>query len=379
MGYYLFNFTRGKKWGKASLIPPARELIQAGLWGITEGNQLRDRLESGDSVLLYVGAPHKAFVGWAVLDSSWHPWAPSEKERYPGFFENGVSFREAVGWDRPIPMAEVIERLDLARTNPRALFYSGVVRITRRDFETVVEAGRGRGDAPSGAPVPPPPRTQTHASASGALFTAAERVKSYLATARTDPISEEGTRSFFIDKVLDALGYTGFDDITHGGVVASGNFPDYVLHAGGRRVAAVEAKKLGHTLGPREAAQLIQYCATLGVRWGVLTNGQVWQVYDQLVLDVEPHERMVVATDIAAYRDRDDFDSTIAPTLALISKQAMETGQPLQRRASYESVRELLSSGGSKTLAALQAELDERKQIRMSRDELSDVVADLLG
>jgi len=64
--------------------------------------------------------------------------------------------------------------------------------------------------------------------------------------------------------------------------------PEYFAHV----LALAEAKKWGLSLGATQAkkprarpthpgAQLRQYLAESGVRWGILTNGQVWRLYEQ--------------------------------------------------------------------------------------------------
>jgi predicted type IV restriction endonuclease len=161
--------------------------------------------------------------------------------------------------------------------------------------------------------------------------------------------------------------------------VVSGNFPDYVLHASDRRVVAVEAKKLGHPLGARDAGQLVQYCSTLGVRWGVLTDGRYWKVYDAPLLGIEPEERIVIDLDLADYTDREEFEARLYPELALLSKEEMGRGHALERRAAQESVRDLLATPSSATLRALRQELEDKKRTRFSPQELADLVSELLG
>lgn len=231
-------------------------------------------------------------------------------------------------------------------------------------------------------PAIPKPVTRTEPAAgdplADRLFEAGERLRDYLSKPR-GPLSEEGTRARLIDPVIDGLGYTGWDDVEHGTAVASGDFPDYVLRVGdpqGRRGGGEEA---GHPLRAREAAQLVQYCATLGVRWGVLTDGRIWKVYDAPVLDVEPEDRLVFEVDLAGYEDREGFEARNYPDLALLAKAEMRTGAALQRRAAQESIRELRTTGESRTVGAIQQELEATKRVRMTRNQITDLISELLG
>jgi predicted type IV restriction endonuclease len=192
-------------------------------------------------------------------------------------------------------------------------------------------------------------------------------------------LSEYDTRAEFIDKYLEALGYTELGDIQRGSPVESGNFPDYVLRVNGQSAIAIEAKKLGAQLGPKEAGQVVAYCSNLGVRWGAVTDGRYFKLYDAPMLGVSPEERLVLSVDLADYKDRDDFEARIYPELELIAKSELESGAGLERRVVLEAVRELLTSSSSKTVKALGKELDESRHIRLTASELSELVSELLG
>jgi predicted type IV restriction endonuclease len=180
---------------------------------------------------------------------------------------------------------------------------------------------------------------------SSALFVVGERLKKFLLNPK--PIQEDGTRAWFIDKILDALGYSDFDDVEHGSAQSSGTFSDYVLRAAGERVMAVEAKRLGATLGDKEASQLVSYCSVVGVRWGVLTDGRQLQVYDAPVVGVKPADRLVLQIDLSDYADRDDFDTRIWPAASMLSKEVMATGDDLERHAARELIRTILADTSS--------------------------------
>ena len=369
------------------------------MWGITEANPSRSRLAVGDKALVYVGAPEQAVIASATLGSGWQTWTEEEARRYPGKFPAGVVFSDANVFRRPVPLRSVLDSLSFRESNPRLMFRSGVVRVEQSDYEAVIRA--------AGQPMPPtdrssqtptrtppptgparapvqassartPPVAETGDPVADRLFAAAERLRDYLSEAR-GPISEEGTRARLINPVIDALGYTGWDDVEHGSASASGDFPDYVLRVEGTRVAAIEAKKLGHQLRAREAAQLIGYAATLGVRWAVLSDGRIWKVYDAPVLNVEPEDRLVFEVDLADYGDREEFETRIYPHIVLLAKSEMRTGGALQRRAAQESIRELLTTGDSRAVEAIQRELEATKAVRMTRDEIVELTSELLG
>ena len=93
-------------------------------------------------------------------------------------------------------------------------------------------------------------------------------------------LNELETRVHLIDPILGALGYSSFESVRRG-VPIPGNRKelDYLLTAGDVRVV-VEAKALRSNLGAPEAIQIVEYCAVLGVRWALLTNGLRWEIFD---------------------------------------------------------------------------------------------------
>jgi hypothetical protein len=158
VGHYLFNFAKkGAAKGK-TLREQAGELLQLKMWGIGAKAPNRLSLAAGDRVLIYVGAPEYEFIGHAELGSGTHEWTTEEAARYLGSFEGGVLFSQAEVWSHPVPMKSVLLQLALKETNPGARFFSGVVRVTKEDYETVVAVGTGKvpPSKPREAGLPPP-------------------------------------------------------------------------------------------------------------------------------------------------------------------------------------------------------------------------------
>jgi hypothetical protein len=274
---------------------------------------------------------------------------------------------------------------------------SGVIRVRKDDYETVVAVGAGQAPVPkpievgsvtaaakpSGTKTAAPgviPTTTGDGSGpvdSDLLFKTVEKLNA--ASAYGGLLSEYDTRAEFIDKYLDALGYTEFGDVQRGGSVDSGTFPDYVLRVNGKPAIAIEAKKLGTPLGSKEAGQVVGYCSNLGVRWGAVTDGRYFKLYDAPMLGVSPEDRLVMSVNLADYKDRDDFEARVYPEIELIAKTELESGAGLERRVAQEAVRELLTTATSKTTKALRKELDEGRHIRLSASELSELVSELFG
>ena len=96
-----------------------------------------------------------------------------------------------------------------------------------------------------------------------ALFDAAQSaISEVIANGQVLTLNETETRTHLIDPVLAALGYQSLDTVR------------------GEHRIAVEAKSVGTELAAREGSHLVGYAAQEGIRWGLLTNGLHWQIYD---------------------------------------------------------------------------------------------------
>jgi hypothetical protein len=151
-----------------------------------------------------------------------------------------------------------------------------------------------------------------------------------------------------------------------------------VLKVDGKEAIVVEAKPLGWSFGSKEGAQVTEYANTLGVRWGLVTDGQTMKLYDR-VPNLPVEKRVVFELQIADYRERADFDADIYPDLALMSKKAMGEGKGLEQRAAQQAIRDLLGNSESVAVGALTKELSDSGLAKMSAEEVAAMAADLLG
>jgi hypothetical protein len=146
VAHYLFNFVKGDAANGPALREQAAEFLRVMMWGIDADEPHRNALASGDLILIYLGAPRRAFIGRAELASAVHDWTLSEARVYPGDSASGVLLAQVEEWDPPVPMSTVLSQIDPAE-NARADFETGVVRITANEFETALVVAAGH--APS--------------------------------------------------------------------------------------------------------------------------------------------------------------------------------------------------------------------------------------
>ena len=188
------------------------------------------------------------------------------------------------------------------------------------------------------------------------------------------PLNEAETRTHVIDPVLSALDYRTLDHVRREyRLPASGKFVDYLLHAGEQNVV-VEGKQLSAELGPKEASQLVGYCATEGIRWALLTNGLRWQVFDIEVSGDWEAKRVSDINLEAAYRNEAPAEA-LEPLAHFARETLLLDDSDLRAWAHEERARkhldELASNPASPVIAAVVTEM-----IKVGIDaEPDDIVA----
>ena len=196
-------------------------------------------------------------------------------------------------------------------------------------------------------------------------------------------LNETETRAHLIDPILDALGYRSLGEIRREvRLPDSGQFVDYLLTAGRVRVV-VEAKALRSGLTPRDASQLVGYCAMDGVRWALLTDGLRWEIFD-IELPGNWQARRVAVVEIS-----DESGSSSSRThdwLALFAKDRLGVAEEdLIKQARTERAQslldELLTDPSSEAIEALtQAlrntglEVKPREVVNLLRGRMDDPV-----
>lgn len=94
---------------------------------------------------------------------------------------------------------------------------------------------------------------------------------------------ETKTRYILIDPILQALGWnvSFLEDVEVEYITQERKKVDYALLGSDQNpLVLVEAKRLNEPNQSKNLSQLLMYCVEVGVRYGVLTDGNHWQMYD---------------------------------------------------------------------------------------------------
>jgi hypothetical protein len=106
------------------------------------------------------------------------------------------------------------------------------------------------------------------------------------------PPNEATTCHWIIYPLLQAIGYANRDIVSQQ-TDNNSQYPDYEILPNTAHTWFLEAKAWKVTLQDTHAQQALNYANNNGRRWVVLTNGQVWRLYDNSIKDAVAAEKLV--------------------------------------------------------------------------------------
>ncbi|MBI4460844.1 MAG: type I restriction enzyme HsdR N-terminal domain-containing protein [Acidobacteria bacterium] len=148
---------------------------------------------------------------------------------------------------------------------------------------------------------------------------ALKKMVPHLLKARDENLNEADTVQRIVKVFEDVLGYDPMTEIT-GELKVKDKFVDLAIKLGGVTRLLVEAKAAAITLRDRHIEQAERYAAEGNIRWVLLTNGVVWNLYHLTFEEGIEYER-VYSVDLSL----DSMDKA-AELLSLLDKKALLKG-----------------------------------------------------
>jgi len=179
--------------------------------------------------------------------------------------------------------------------------------------------------------------------ASQRIDEALPKIKRHARILRDNGANEATTRSVVSEMLSYALGYDSAADVDQESEIREGK-ADYGLRAKNNMIALVEVKRIGIPLRPKHLNQLETYALHRGIRWAILTNGQIWQLF---------HIDGGTPTTTTLVTELDLLDgsrvSKHAALLLLMSKESLQRNRPIakwreEQAKSIETLRRVLIS-----------------------------------
>lgn len=115
---------------------------------------------------------------------------------------------------------------------------------------------------------------------------------------KADGYNEADTRKIVSTVLTKYLGWDEFDNITAEQIIGS-RYADYVIRKDGDQLAVIEVKQIGLKLKETHLNQARQYATDEGIEWIVLTNGDEWKVYRNVLEDNIPRAKHVFSLTIS--------------------------------------------------------------------------------
>lgn len=149
MAHYIAYATKAGTTIPDKMKDQAVSMLMAGLWGVPSSAQLKAKLLPGDGLIIAVGAPHREFIGDAVLGSRYRAFSDDELAALPqGLeFDHGLTLRRTRVWPEAIPIAKIWSRTRAATRNPRAYLRAAINAVRSQDAALIVTKGTGGADS----------------------------------------------------------------------------------------------------------------------------------------------------------------------------------------------------------------------------------------
>ncbi len=138
--------------------------------------------------------------------------------------------------------------------------------------------------------------------------------------------NEEAVRNQLVNPILRSLGWDPEDpDMVVPNIrMQEGHIPDYALKKNNKTVLFIEAKNLGTQLeGIEVIRQLSKYCYEEGTAYGVLTNGQLWLLFEAFSEGKPLRERILWKADL----ETEDAESVSAKLGTIARDNASDIGK----------------------------------------------------
>ena len=154
---------------------------------------------------------------------------------------------------------------------------------------------------------------------------AKDRIKSGLSRMNTiiekgkrDSYNEADTRKIVTDILTRYLGWDQFDNLTAEQMIGS-RYADFVIKKEDDILAVIEVKQIGLKLKETHLNQARQYATDEGIEWIILTNGDTWNVYRNILENGIPVAKYVFSTTIS---DKEEKPAEKTKKLYFLSEES---------------------------------------------------------
>jgi len=188
-------------------------------------------------------------------------------------------------------------------------------------------------------------------------------------------INESDTVTIIADMLSDIFGYDKYQEITSEFAIRN-TYCDLAIKQNGEVVYLIECKAIGVDLKEEHLRQAIEYSATKGIDWAILTNGHIWKVYKVIYgKPVRAEEVFCIDFIDISLRDAELIEKVFILSKEAISKSVIESFHEQSKLVNKFTISAILLSDDAanfirKNLRALS------KQTKVDTETIKNILVD---
>ena len=185
---------------------------------------------------------------------------------------------------------------------------------------------------------------------------------------------ETDTANIVEDVLSQVLGYDRYGDITSE-LNIRGNRCDYAVKVGDKTEFLIEVKSIRTKLNKHHQEQAINYGASLGIKWVILTNGIQWQLHRVKIIEGRRFDSDAVDTiDLMALKPKcnEDLERLFMLSKEGLSKNAHEIYFERTQQVNRFILGYLILT--KPVLQLIRSELRKRSSRLINLDEVEDII-----
>ncbi|MCC7385949.1 MAG: type I restriction enzyme HsdR N-terminal domain-containing protein [Deltaproteobacteria bacterium] len=146
------------------------------------------------------------------------------------------------------------------------------------------------------------------------LVAGIKKFQPVIANAKARDVNESDTVMLATDLLADVFGYGKYDEVTSEYAIKS-TYCDLAIKLDGVLQLLIEVKAIGLELKDAHVKQAVDYAANQGAQWVVLTNAEIWRVFNvTLAKSVEAEQ--VLEINFSALNPKSESDLELLYTLS---------------------------------------------------------------
>lgn len=182
-------------------------------------------------------------------------------------------------------------------------------------------------------------------------------------------IKEADTRIIIDDILQEVFEYDKYFEVSAEQMI-KGTYADYEIKLDDEKRIIIEVKSISTSLKPTHLRQAVNYAASEGIRWAILTNGVAWEVY-KVIIDKQVDKRAFFKFNLINMSDR-DVESLYFLTKSAFSKGYLEEYWHYKNAINPTAIANIILS--DEVTSKIRKEIGKSSGYRPTNDEIRDII-----